>query len=428
LVAPVILVAAGGCGRTLPATSTQRTFVSQPSIAGDTFSVDANFPGGNIIADCSEGDTIFLRPDQRDSSEWWFYWNFRVRGAADHTLKFQFTGNDPIGTQGPAISTDGGRTWSWLGRQAVQDSSFSYTFGQDSKEVQFCFSIPYLEANLREFLGRYADSPHLAVHELCRTGKGRSVERVHAGKIDADPKYRIFLTARHHACEMIASYTLEGLLEAVLADTDFGRWFQDNVEILAIPFVDKDGVEEGDQGKNRRPHDHNRDYLGKSIYPSVRAIRQFVPRWSKGKLKVAIDLHCPHISGKYNEVIYIVGSPNPATWQQQKEFAAVLESVCEGPRFGPDLTAEGLPYRAESSLPFGTAWNTAANYGQHKSCSRWAQEQPGVRLATTIEIPYANVGAAVVTADKARVFGRDVARALRRYLESSEEQSGINNK
>ena len=409
-VAPVILLAIG-CSHILPATSSQRTFVSPPSAPTSSYTTDADFPGGNIIADCNEGDTIYLRPDQRDSSEWWFYWNFRVRGAAGRTLKFQFTGNDPIGTQGPAVSTDGGRTWSWLGPQAAQDSAFSYTFGRDSGEVQFCFSIPYLEANLQEFLGRYADSPHLAVRELCRTGKGRSVERIHAGRIDAEPNYRVLLTARHHACEMIASYSLEGLLEAVLADTDIGRWFQNNVEVLAVPFVDKDGVEDGDQGKSRRPHDHNRDYLGKSIYPSVEAVRQFVPRWSKGKLMVALDLHCPHIRGKYNEVIYIVGSPNQAAWQQQKEFAAILESVCKG----------SLPYRAESSLPFGTAWNTAANYGQYKSCSRWAEEQPGVRLATTIEIPYANVGAAVVTADNARAFGRDLAGALRNYLENSDK-------
>ena len=159
LVAPVILLAAGGCGHDLPATSTQRTFVSPPSAPAGTYTIDADFPGGNIIADCNEGDTIYLRPDQRDSSEWWFYWNFKVRGAGGRTLRFQFTGNDPIGTRGPAVSTDGGRTWSWLGRQAVQDLAFSYTFEQDSGEVQFCFSIPYLEANLQKFLGRYADSP-----------------------------------------------------------------------------------------------------------------------------------------------------------------------------------------------------------------------------------------------------------------------------
>ena len=410
LIATVLFAPFGGCHRTWSSGSTRN---SQPSGPAGTFAIDADFPGGNVIADCSDEDTVFLRPDQRDSTDWWFYWYFRVRGAAGRTVKFEFTGRNPIGTQGPAFSTDAGRTWSWLGPEAVDDSSFSFTFDNKSQDVRFCFSIPYLESNLREFLAKHEGSPYLAVHELCRTSKGRSAERLHAGKIDAEPKYRVLLTARHHACEMIASYSLEGLLDAVLADTDLGHWFANNVEVLAIPFVDKDGVEDGDQSKNRKPHDPNRDYDGDSIYPTVQAIRRLVPRWSQGKLAVAIDLHCPHISGKYNEVIYIVGSTDADIWREQQEFASILESVCEGP----------LPYSAASNLPFGTAWNTAGNYGNYKSCSGWAQEQPGIRLATTIEIPYANVGTTVVTADKARAFGRDVAQALRQYLENGNRQT-----
>ncbi|MCP4257525.1 MAG: peptidase M14 [Planctomycetes bacterium] len=382
--------------------------LSCPALA-EAISIDADFPGGNIIVERIEGDIIFLRPDLRDTSTWWFYWYFRVSGAAGRSLKFQFSGRNPIGTQGPAFSTDGGHTWSWFDSKAVMASSFTYKFEQQGRDVRFCFSTPYLENNLRKFLQKYENNSHLAVHELCRTRKGRSVERLHAGKINGNPKYRVLLTARHHACEMIASYTLEGLLEVVLSNTDLGHWFQNNVEVLAIPFVDKDGVEEGDQGKNRRPHDHNRDYNNRSIYPSVKAIRNFVPRWSDSKLKVFIDLHCPYISGKNNEVIYLVGSSNSIIWRQQQIFATILESVREGE----------LPYLAKSSLAFGTSWNTAANYGKHKSSSRWAGEQPSVRLATTIEIPYANVGKTVVTADNASAFGRDLARALRRYLENS---------
>jgi hypothetical protein len=106
-----------------------------------------------------------------------------------------------------------------------------------------------------------------------------------------------------------------------------------------------------------------------------------------------------------------LGKSDPAIWQQQQKFTNILESVREGP----------LPYSAKSNLPFGTAWNTAANYGKFKSCNRWAGEKPGVCLATTIEIFYANVGTTVVTADSARAFGRDLARTVRRYLESSAE-------
>jgi predicted deacylase len=381
--------------------------------SNSTFIIDSDFPGGNIILDKNEDNTISLQPDQRDSSTWWFYWYFRVRSEKAETIKIQFNGNNPIGTQGPAFCTDGANKWSWLGPLNIKESSFTYTFGPQHKEVRFCFSIPYLEANLNQFLKKYNDHPNLAVYELCRTRKGRAVERLHTGKIDGNPKYRVLLTARHHACEMIASYALEGLLETVLSDTDLGLWFRNNVEILAVPFVDKDGVEDGDQGKNRKPHDHNRDYGGNSIYPSVRAIRNFVPQWSEGKLKFALDLHCPYIRGQYNEVIYIVGSSNPDIWRQQQKFASILESVC----------VSSLPYSAQSSLPFGTAWNTANNYGDHKSCSCWASEQPGILLATTIEIPYANVGNVIVTADNARDCGKDIARALRTYLESSNNQT-----
>ena len=384
---------------------------SQPSALASALMVDADFPGGNIIVDRVEGDTVFLRPDLRDTSTWWFYWHFRVRGAAGRTLKFQFEGRNPIGTQGPAVSTDSGHTWSWLGPRTVKNSSFMYTFDERKWEARFCFSIPYLESNLYEFLHGHADNSHLAVRELCRTRKGRSVECLHVGMIEGDPKFRILLTARHHACEMIASYSLEGLLGSALADTDLGRWYQNNVEILVVPFVDKDGVEDGDQGKNRKPHDHNRDYANQSVYPSVRVIRRFVPQWSQGRLDVVLDLHCPYISGKNNEVIYLVGSSDPAIWKQQQAFAAVLESLKTGT----------LPYSAQSSLPFGMDWNTARNYGEQKSCSRWGAEQAGIRLATTIEIPYANVSDTIVTIDNARAFGRDLALALRHYLESSEK-------
>ncbi|MHC4678895.1 MAG: M14-type cytosolic carboxypeptidase, partial [Planctomycetota bacterium] len=128
-VPPALVVAILFTNRTWSSGSTQNSQLSGP--AGN-FTIDANFPGGNIVVDSIKDDTVFIRPDQRDSSDWWFYWYFRVRGVAGRTLKFQFTGRKPIGTQGPAFSTDGGHTWSWLGTQAVEDSSFSYTFGRES--------------------------------------------------------------------------------------------------------------------------------------------------------------------------------------------------------------------------------------------------------------------------------------------------------
>jgi len=375
------------------------------SVRGDdNIKVDCDFPGGNIVVEKIERDTVLLHQDLRDTAGDWFWWYFRARGPAGHTLTFRFTRGNPIGVRGPAVSADGGKTWRWLGRETVKDASFQYPITTTGEEVRFAFAPPYLEANLREFLKRHANNAALKVETLCRSKKGRNVERLRVGRLDGRCDHRVLLTARHHACESIASFTLEGIMDAVLDGGGDGNWFRHHVEFLAIPFMDKDGVEAGDQGKNRRPHDHNRDYAGESIYASVRALRAFVPEWSGGKLRVALDLHCPWIRGEHNEDLYFVGGPDPDNWARVGKFSEVLETVQTGP----------LVFSAKNNLPHGKAWNTSA---LSPSFSRWAAGLPGIRMATSMEIPYANAGGREVTAESAHAFGRDLARALRRFLE-----------
>lgn len=372
--------------------------------------VDADFPGGNIVVDSIVGDTVTLHQDLRDTAGNWFYWHFRVRGAAGRTLHFCFTESNPIGTRGPALSLDGGKSWSWLGTNAVKGKTFACAFPRGVREARLCFAIPYLESNLKDFLKCHRRSRNLKVETLCKTSKGRRVELLRLGRLDGKAEQCVLVTCRHHACEMIASYSLEGIMEAVL-DTEEGRRLRDQVEFFVVPFMDKDGVEQGDQGKNRKPHDHNRDYDGESLYASVRAVRDLVGgRLGSRKIGFALDMHCPYIRGTHNEVIYFVGGPEPENWARVGEFAKVLEAVQRGP----------LRYRAADNLPYGQAWNTLE--GPPRSFGRWAAVQPNIRVGTSIEIPYANVGETTVTAENARAFGHDLARALAQYLLSPSEQ------
>jgi hypothetical protein len=320
-------------------------------------------------------------------------------------LAFRFPRGNPIGVRGPAVSSDGARTWKWLGRESVTGPVFRYSFAAGAKEVRFCFAMPYLQANLNDFLKRHARNPAIKATVLCKSQKGRNVELLHLGRLDGQPDHRVLLTCRHHCCEMMASYSLEGIMDEVLAPTDDGQWLCRHVEFLIVPFMDKDGVEEGDQGKNRKPHDHNRDYAGESLYPSVRALRERVPQWSQGRLDVALDMHCPHIRGEHNEVIYFVGGPEKENWDRVGRFSKILEAVQRGP----------LVYDSKNNLPFGQAWNVGE--GPPRSFSRWAANLPGVRVATSIEIPYANAGGRPVTVESARALGHDLAQAMRRFLE-----------
>ena len=373
--------------------------------------IDAAYPGGNVLVDSFDQKTVRLRPDLRDTSTWWFYWNFRVRGAAGRTLTFQFPARSPIGVRGPAVSTDRGRSWSWLGEERVTDSSFEYRFVKQADAVRFAFALPYQLANLQQFLRQYAGHPQLEVARLARSRLGRAIPQLRCGRIDGKAEHRVLFTARHHACETMASYALEGVLATVLDDTDQGRWFQQHVELLTVPLVDIDGVEEGDQGKNRIPHDHNRDYRGESIYPAVRALRRFVPQWSDKRLRLGLDMHCPYIRGGAgpgsNEQIFFVESPH----REQSDELAALSSLLEQTQRGP------LRYRALHNLAYGVSWNNA-EHGIDRTSAAWMGSLEGIRLAATIELPYAHAGGNDVTAATARAFGADLARAIRRWLDS----------
>jgi hypothetical protein len=368
--------------------------------------VDADLPAGNIVVERISGDDVFLHQDLRDTAGDWFYWCFRVRDAQNRKLTFHFTRGNPIGVRGPAASTDGGASWRWLGTETVRSNQFSYSFGDKDGDVRVCVAFPYTEKNLAAFLAGRTNSPHLKVATLCRTEHGRAAELLRVGRLDGQAEQRVVLTCRHHCCEMMASCVLEGLIEGVLADTAEGRWLREHVEFFVVPFVDKDGVEAGDQGKNRKPHDHNRDYAGESRYATVRAIREQVPRWSEGKLRVALDLHCPTLRGGGNEQLVFVGGANTNIWREVGRFTKILEATQTGP----------LRYTSKNNLPFGQSWNTTANYKGGTSFGRWAAMLPGIRCVATLETPYANAGGVAVTDESARVFGHDLARALQKYL------------
>ena len=72
------------------------------------YTVDAEIPAGNIIVKSIEGDVVKLKQDFRDTPGHWFYWAFRVRGAAGRTLTFDFGDSPAVGSRGAAVSEDRG--------------------------------------------------------------------------------------------------------------------------------------------------------------------------------------------------------------------------------------------------------------------------------------------------------------------------------
>jgi hypothetical protein len=219
-----------------------------------------------------------------------------------------------------------------------------------------------------------------------------------------------------------ASYVAEGFMDAFLDDSETTKWLREHVQCAVVPLVDKDGVEAGDQGKNRKPHDHKADYRGTSIYPEVAALREFVTKWAGGKPAVTLDLHNPAIS---HQVIY-THALRGTEGRTPDEIAAILASsgalrflqTVEKVQTGP------LKCRVKDSLDFAARIrlanpaSEAAERGQKADTLAPAASNPSAPISIGFEIPYALVGEVPVTPESARAFGGDIAKAVVAYLKS----------
>ena len=396
-----------------------------PSASPCVFTVDASLPAGNIVVDGIADDRVNLHQDLRDTEGGWFYWAFRVKGAAGRTLKFHFTGGHAVGSRGAAYSLDHGKSWRWTydakldprnpkTQEHASSQDFTWRFAKDQNEVWFSQTIPYAQSDWEAFIAAHEkDRGRLfETSVLCTSRKGRAVETARFGRLDGQAPFRLFFSSRHHCGESTATYVLEGVCASVFRDDALGAWLRANAEIRVVPFVDKDGVVDGDQGKNRRPHDHARDYNEDraQIYPEVAAIMKMLTAW---KPSAVIDLHCPWLRGDWNqkdnsnEYIYMVGLKDARFAACQRRLGELLEK-CQ---------TSGVGYAADDNYGFGRGWNKGTNYKQGSTVILWTTRAfPTIPVTTCIEIPFANSRFTTLEPPKFRAFGHDVATALRAYL------------
>jgi len=199
-------------------------------------------------------------------------------------------------------------------------------------------------------------------------------------------------TSRHHCCESTGTYVLEGILKELTDHPAPG------VKVIAVPFVDIDGAVNGDQGKNRYPHDHNRDYTDQPIYQSVRSIQKLTGREN---VVCMLDLHAPfHRKERYPFEV----RKNKALRERQERFSHLLAKECMA-------DGEAFRYIEGHDLDVGMGWNVEnAMIG---ACSVFFAYRPGVRLCVPMETPYFGTDDNRATQENLVRYGRCMARALK---------------
>ena len=344
--------------------------------------IHKDFIGGNIEVERINNGTVYLKNELRDTEGDWFYWAFCVEEAEGKTITFKLEENR-LGYFGPAVSHDL-VNWHWLG--CADEDSFTYTFSESEEKVYFAHSMLYHPARFEKF----AENQGLDIEILCKSKRGSDIPYVIVG----DGNKTVFLTARHHACESTGSYVLEGVI-GELANAPI-----ENTKIICVPFVDYDGVLDGDQGKSRRPHDHNRDYPmdGGSIYSATSAICDIAER---NGVYMAFDFHSPWHKGGINDKVFIV-QPTSDKISGCKRFGNFFEEC---------ITADSLKYETKYDYPPDFGWNRS----DAPTCSRYMLRK-GAELAFSLETAYFGEEENGFSAEKAIALGRCFAKAMRKYM------------
>ena len=387
----------------------------------DNIEISSSYPGGNAIVENidQESNTVEIRQDMRDTKPWWFYWNFKAKNIGGKTVKFKFVDKTKpwrvIDAFGPAISTDGGKTWKWQNpKENTAVNEFSYTAPEGINEAQFSYCIPYLYSDFELFAKEFEGKNGFKVEPFCKTRQGRQNFCIKLNESSAKEKPRIFLASRHHACEATGSYVLEGFMRELFSDSEEGKALRSAAEYFIIPMMDLDGVENGDQGKSRVPHDHNRDYIDTPIYPSVAAAKKKLLEWeSSGGTDIIIDFHSPSIGSKskdgktfsINSVVFLPGHNDSEKETQQRLFSEILE----------DINTSELPFLASDFLPFGKSWNKDPHT---TGLARYGATLKGTKLSTSFETPYATCRGVETSKENLKELGRCVAKALLKYIKT----------
>ncbi|MGD9497722.1 MAG: M14 family zinc carboxypeptidase [Armatimonadota bacterium] len=282
------------------------------------------------------------------------------------------------------------------GRQQVR---FEHPGGADKVAAALCY--PYAPQDLEATVAAVGDLWEQAV--IGATGEGRPLLRLRlAGASGAGTRPGLYLLARQHAGETPGSWVLDGILR-FLAGDDKGRELGQALDVWAVPFVDLDGVVNGDYGKDALPWDFNRAWEPLAMRPAVHALQRDLMRFAaRTTPRLVIDLHAP---GHSTPDVYV---QLPRQQRPHEQQAAAMSFVARLAEQFPELDADTLG----RPTVYPSRWNAMATAGS------WVWHHLDRTACVAIETSYQRLNGRELDPDGYRDVGRRVLLAAWAWLQA----------
>jgi hypothetical protein len=309
-----------------------------------------------------------------------------------------------------AFSTDG-TTWEHTAQGERHGNRSVYRISASSPALWLAWGPPFTLKDANHLIEKVCNAcPDARSFVLANTREGRPVPGVrlaHTGTADSQ-RSTVWIQARQHAWECGSSWVARGFLEWLVSHDPAAESLRQKADIVVIPIMDVDSVEQGQGGKQQQPHDQNGDWGPAPYFPEVRAGMEKLSALAKAdRLDMFLDLHNPGAS-RHSIMFYIPPVPLlfPERVTNEDNFLKIVR----------EQMTEPIPYVGDIG-PCGKTYDPALD----KTVDAWvaAQSQPRV-VSLTMETPWNNSASTPAGYLKT---GEQMGRCIDLYLRAPNKSS-----
>lgn len=265
----------------------------------------------------------------------------------------------------------------------------SWTIPHPAPSIEVAFCFPYGPADVDATLDRgkgYWQSAAIGLSQ----GARRIVRLSNSPGTTGANQPGIYVLARQHSGETPGSWVLDGFLRHLAQIRKAGYL------VWAVPFADIDGVIHGHYGKDAFPYDLNRAWGTPPMRHETRVIRDDIARWkARCRPILALDLHAPGACDRDGVYAFVGQDASGPTAAEETKWCNVMQHELKD-----DYAAKEFKRVAQ----YPSRWETP-NFGTFMRCKM------GVP-ALTVETPYSQAGATLLTQKAYREIGQRIALSI----------------